>query len=148
MKARGLLFNLILAISFSIIAGLATAQAQTEAPRVITPSSVFVGPPFPITQPDKSVINPGNNKLYVSGSGGRVDVINAINNTTITHIGNTNGGAGGMFVNPSNNQIIMVSGSIQVIDGNTDTLLKTISPPSVPGALPGTQSYDLSGYNP
>src|SRR5574337_888754 len=135
----------ILVLATGIIVLPAASEAQTLV------ATVPVGPQPAITEPSQALLNPANNKLYVSGDFGAIAVIDAATNTTITHIGVP--GAVRLVLNPRANLLYATNGgAIYTIDSTTDTVLQSVQPPPstdyfVNGVAVGGLFGDLT-YNP
>src|SRR5882724_3147117 len=132
MKTSRLLLPTLALIAGLLIA-LLFAPMAVEGQTSVT--SIPIGPQPALTQPSKMLLNPANQKVYVVGDAGTIAVVDAATNSTITHIANTNGGKYGMFLSPARNEIYLIGGTIEVIDGATDTIVRTYTPPPVPGSI-------------
>ncbi len=141
MRFRWTMVRVVSALA-AIVTPIAV-HAQTSV------ASVPIGPQPALTNPTQMLLNPANHKLYVVGDFGTIGVIDALTNTTITHLANTNGARYGMLLSPSANEIYLIGGTIQVIDSTTDTIVRTFTPPPIPGADPLVPpQYASGGYNP
>ena len=116
---------LSVAIALAITIVLALSSVALAGPlSVLNTINVASGSPW------GSTVITTTNKAYLSGYGGKVWVVDGTTDslgTTITVGGN--GTALGIAANPNTNKIYVgqfISPSVAVIDGNTDTVTKTI----------------------